>query len=82
MKKKLLILMAALVLSVGIWGFTDRTTVCAGCGCAMMCNNTCEANCSNCGSVGECWQKAADCCLAAAKATGDTGPCPVGGGES
>lgn len=77
MKKKLVVFITAIVLSVGVWGFVDRTPVCAGCGCAMECGNTCSAECSDCGTYQQCVNKGIECCKAAHKQMGDTGPCLV-----
>ena len=83
MKKKSLRLIMAFVLSVGILGIAAIRTTYAWCTCAMVCNNNCQFHCEECGLLdGSCYRQAVECCQGAAKATGDTGPCPQGGGES
>jgi hypothetical protein len=52
-----------------------RTTYAqCGCSCAMVCNNTCEVECSGCGLM-EGVNAAIRCCQEARDATGSTGPC-------
>jgi hypothetical protein len=80
MKKRLLTLAIAFLMSIGISGNFATSTTGAQCGavCAMVCGNRCEGTCYDC-TLSECVDKAAVCCDGAAVATGDTGPCPATG---
>jgi len=84
MRKILVTLAIAVTLYLGIGeGFTVGTTYAqCGCSCAMICGNRCQFACEGCNSVWDIIVTAAACCDGAHAATGDTEPCPVGGGES
>lgn len=81
MKKRLLTLVIAFLMSIGISGSFATNTTGAQCGavCAMVCGNRCEGTCYDC-TLGECIDRAIECCEGAHAATGDTGPCTAGGG--
>lgn len=83
MKKTLLTLAIASLLCLGIWGSLATRATYAQCGavCAMECGNRCSGTCYDC-TLDQCIDAAIQCCEEAHKTTGDTGPCPVGGGVS
>ena len=68
----------ALGLYLGIWGnlAMGSTYAQCGCTCGISCGNACQASCYGC-SLWEAFSMTDQCCEAAHKATGDTGPCPV-----
>lgn len=76
MKKRALLIFAAVVFAVGVYFeiMAAKTAAQCGCSCAMTCATSCEASCYGC-TLGQAIDTAIACCNGAAEATGPLPAC-------